>query len=156
MNAVVEHTRTIRPLTREEIPLCFPSGLSFYAEVSLPGRFSAQHFQASWERFYDLDMGVIIGLWEGDVYVGGIGGILAPNPNTGDLTAVECFWYVMPEHRGARKGIRLIEAFEAWAKSKGASQIIMVFVNGRKDSQLDRLYERMGFRVLETNYVKEL
>lgn len=149
-------TLTIRALTREEIPLCFPSGEAFYAEVSLPGRFSAMTFLDSWQKFYDRHMGVILGLWLDGRYIGGLGGIIAPDPNTGDLTGVECFWYVMPEHRGARMGIRLVDAFEVWAREHGASHVIMVYVHGREGNTLDRLYQRRGYRELETCYVKDL
>lgn len=154
--AVAERTLTIRPLTREEIPLCIESGESFYAEIHLPGRFSAPTFVKSWQGFYDINIGVILGLWKDDAYIGGLGGILAPDANTGDLTAMECFWYVLPSHRGARMGIRLVAAFRDWARSRGAKHYVMVHVHGRAENKLDRLYARMGMRLLETNWIGDL
>ena len=66
--------------------------------------------------------------------------IISPN-----LIAEECGWYAED-----RSGMRLLNAFERWAESKGAT-LIRMSCNGGAAQQI---LERSGYRVAEIAMVK--
>lgn len=71
---------------------------------------------------------------------------------TGQPYGDELCWWVEPSFRGA--GPRLLAAAEAWARTNGLLMFRMV---APSDSPaVGRLYERRGYRALETSYVKTL
>lgn len=79
------------------------------------------------------------------------------HPMSDQLFAAEAAWWVEPDARG-RVGLLLLTTGEAWAKGKGASIIQMVSPmpeDGTK-TDLDRLYERRGYRAIERQYHKGL
>jgi predicted N-acetyltransferase YhbS len=74
--------------------------------------------------------------------------------------ALELMWYVNKEHRGNAAGRQLILAMEEKVKLLGASVFIMIAGhyahNVGKDDALDIVYRRLGFKLLETHYIKTL
>ena len=68
--------------------------------------------------------------------------------------ATELAWFVSKDYRGKPSSIRLIKAFEKWAKDRGASQVGMGDIEGI--SNLENLYNRLGYEKSETVYLKEL
>jgi GNAT superfamily N-acetyltransferase len=141
----------IRSLKRDEIALCFSGGYSFYEELGLPGNFSEEVFLSNWYKFYDLGWGVILGDFSGDELNGAIGGVVSPDACGGDLMATELFWFVFPGKRGST-GIRLLRAFEDWAKENGAERIRM---SARSERPIN-LLERVGYRREEVLMIKEI
>lgn len=85
--------------------------------------------------------------------IGGLGWICMPCPNSGELQAQEAFWFVGREHRGA--GLKLLQAFEERAKSRGCTRLVMVHLEEVMPAKLERLYARRGYRLIERNYLKE-
>jgi len=85
-----------------------------------------------------------------DVIVGMIGLFIYPSPLTGEIEAIETFWWVEPEHRG--RGLRLIVAAEQWARESGALTLRMI----APTPAVERLYERLGFRRIEASYVRAM
>jgi len=77
-------------------------------------------------------------------------GVIAPHYFTGEPTAFKTAWYALPGARGL--GTHLLRAFEAWAKARGASRLI---VAGRQERTLT-LLGRLGYTPLETVYSKDL
>lgn len=72
-------------------------------------------------------------------------------------SAVEHYWYVMPEHRGPGS-IKMLGAAQAWAKEKGCKRLMVNAsrLAGREHDKVCHLYERMGFVHFETTFIKEL
>lgn len=93
-------------------------------------------------------------LMEGDKCVGGLGCIKYPDLHSGELFAVETFWYVLPDYRGA--GITLLERFEQWAKDNNCVKCAMIHLVDSMSSVLERLYKMRGYKLVEKHYVKEL
>lgn len=89
---------------------------------------------------------------EGSVVVGAIGGLVGPHFVSGGLAASELFWWVEPEHRGS--GVRLLFAYEAEAKRRGATVSSMIAPDGSED--VESIYRRRGYRRAEAYYMKEL
>jgi GNAT superfamily N-acetyltransferase len=49
-------------------------------------------------------------------------------------------------------GLRVMQEAQKWAREAGAKRIL----SGARDRRAARLYERLGFAPIETNYLKEL
>lgn len=155
-NIKVDEGVAIRRLTVEEIPLCEPFGRAFIAEKHVPGTFSLETFTRNWEFFLTRYPAVLLGLWSGERLIGGIGGMIAPDLNTGDRIAQEFFWYVTPEARHGTWPLRLLKQFREWGKEQGATRFRMVHLLGPDESpstvKLARVYAKLGMRPIEVSY----
>lgn len=146
----------VRPLTIDEIPVCSTCGEEFYRDHHLPGRFDQTHFTYAWQTVYRLGYGVILGLWDDETFCGGLGALLSPDINDGRLIASEAFWFVTKTYRRGRAGLLLLQAFEAWAQERGASDIHMVQLLHHPTQGLSRLYQRRGYETVEMVWRKPL
>lgn len=89
---------------------------------------------------------------EGEV-VGGLVGVVQPLFMSQTVVASELAWFVDPAHRG-KGAIKLVKAFEVWAKQMGADYTTMADIRGIAD--LSKLYERMGYELTEAAYSKKV
>lgn len=99
-------------------------------------------------------IGAMLMLEEGNEVVGGLGCIKYPDMHSGELFAVETFWYVLPEYRG--KGVLLLEAYEQWAKDNGCLKCAMIHMVDSMPAVLERFYRIRGYELIEKHYVKEI
>jgi hypothetical protein len=88
-----------------------------------------------------------------DEIVGFLLGSLSITWQGGEVVASELAWFVEQEHRGFG-AIKLVHAFENWATERGATAIAMADIEGLTD--LQSTYERLGYRKVETTYVKRI
>lgn len=65
------------------------------------------------------------------------------------------FW-VEPEYRGTPLALKLISAFEKKAKELGACRIIMVALNSITPDRTCKFYSKLGYKLVELNYIKEI
>lgn len=145
----------IVPLDADELRVILPGARLFFAEGALPGRLNEEHFMASFASFIKADLGVVLAAFGPDQsFWGAIAGVAFPDVATGDLTANELFWFVLPEHR--KCGIKLLAAFEEEMRRRGCIRIHMVHLYNQSGEKLDRFYERKGYRPLEIAFTKEL
>jgi RimJ/RimL family protein N-acetyltransferase len=70
--------------------------------------------------------------------------------------AQELFWWIEPEHRGSGAGLMIMRALEDWAKSAGASVMVMVTLHGLGHERLDKIYRQDGYAPLEYSYMKRI
>ena len=89
---------------------------------------------------------------EGSHTVGVLIFLLFPHYFTGEPTAGEVLWYVIPEARGGMAGLRLLNAAERLASSLGAKRMQMVAPTDR----IAELYKRRGYGFVESTYQREL
>ena len=85
---------------------------------------------------------------------GALVGLLSELYMSHTVQATELAWFVAKDYRGKPASIRLIKAFEKWAKESGANQVGMGDIEGI--SSLENLYNRLGYERAETVYLKEL
>lgn len=104
--------------------------------------------------FIQKGIGAMFLLVKDDVIVGGLGCLKYPDLHSGEIFAVETFWYVLPEHRG--KGLLLLNAYEKWAKDNGCVKCAMIHMIDSMPDVLERLYFRRGYELIEKHYVKEI
>lgn len=131
-------------------------GSTFFKEFHLPGRFIPDTFIKTWTKLLDLKMGAAWSYRLEGHLVGGIGGIIFPDPNDGQLVAMETFWFTHPSHRSGMASIKLYNTFEKWAIEMQARRIVMASLHNDYMMTLRNLYMRMGFKPLDITYVKEL
>ena len=94
--------------------------------------------------------GVILVSENGNHVDGMIAMLMYEHPYSGIMTAFELVWWVDPEARGT--GRQLLSAAEGWAREMGAKAVQMVAPNLR----VGALYERLGYRPIETSYQRSL
>jgi GNAT superfamily N-acetyltransferase len=144
----------IRLLNVEEVELCLDGGRLFFAEGKIPGGFVPEAFVFNWRRLITQGHGAILGQFDAEGIAGALGAVLAPDLNNNDLLATECFMYSLPHKRG--NGLRLLLAFEEWARQMGAKRVAMIHLLSLQPERLASLYHRMGYAPMEVNYVKAL
>ncbi len=66
--------------------------------------------------------------------------------------AKETVWFVTPAARG-RGAIKMLDAYEAWARSVGCVSAGMASL---ATNDVSRLYERRGYSAVETHFMKPL
>ena len=142
----------IRELKSFEVGIIAEGGQAFAKEANLPGGFKAEIFCANWKSYIESGNAVVIAAFDGTVITGALGAILCPDMFNGDTVAVESFWYVLKKYRG--NGMRLLFKFEDWAKER-AARIAMIHLEHLHPTELRKLYERLGYRHVESHYVKD-
>jgi GNAT superfamily N-acetyltransferase len=74
-----------------------------------------------------------------------------------DLTqAVEVAWYVDPDHRGSREAHKMIDIYEEWAKERNAVCASLMNISILDGHKVAKLYDKKGYTLTETTFVKEL
>lgn len=92
-------------------------------------------------------------VWEEDNQITGLlAFIMFPHYFSGELTAGEMMWYVVPEARKGGAALKLLWEAEKLAKQMGA--VSMQFTSPSRE--VDALYNRFGYKPVETTYMKRL
>lgn len=66
--------------------------------------------------------------------------------------AVETIWFVSERARG-RGSLRMLDAYEAWAKSVGSTSIVMASMS---INDVSGIYLRRGYTPIETHFLKHV
>lgn len=144
----------LREATVEDFPRMETCAREFFAASRFLNGFASDVFENTWTGLLAGDAGVIFLLEDEHAIHGALGGVAYPDPHTGELIATEFFWFVSEGHRG--QGLRLLKAFEEWARAKGCVQIRMAYLMDLMPSKLEMVYKRLGYVPAEVLYVKEL
>jgi GNAT superfamily N-acetyltransferase len=112
------------------------------------------HTDKTYRELIKKGIGQVFLLFDGETLMGGLGCIKSPDLHSGELTAIETFWYVAPEYRTGFNGMELFFRFEQWAKEEGCKKIAMIHLSDSSPERLERLYARMGYKLAEKHYVK--
>lgn len=75
-------------------------------------------------------------------------------PTGGDKVWHEVIWFVSKHYR--KYGLRLLSAAKAILKAEGFTAIVMVYMHNSKSDKLHRLYTRLGYKAMETNFIGRL
>lgn len=68
--------------------------------------------------------------------------------------ANEIMFWIDPEYRGGSAAVKLIRAYEAWAKSRGC--MVCELVGLGNDPSVGNLYARLGYSPAEKHFLKVL
>ena len=144
----------MKRLLPEELPRLRPIGHQFTAAAKLPNQFNELHFENMWRSLITHGLGTI--LYEENehgVILGALAFVSNPDMFSGVPTAAETFLFVLPEARGSGLASRLLEEFEKEAKARNCKEVLMVSLS---ELETGPLFERRGYKVLETIYRKEI
>lgn len=131
-------------------------GDEFYVESGASGVFSLETFVRSWVTLIDSNVGVMFGMFDGDVPVGAVGGGIFQSLYTGEDVATEFFWFVTKNHRRSGEALQLLQEFETWAFEQGAKRIDATVLFNEYSEIVSRIYVGRGYKAVETHYFKEL
>lgn len=144
---------SIRLATVADVPAIVRMGLRFLRETVYAGTIAENPAQMA-----RLATQLIDGTLDGVLFVapdeiegpvGMLGALRFDHPLSGESMVSELFWFVAPDHRGA-KGVRLLAALKRWAKERGAVGLTMI----APTPDIEQLYDAMGFQRVETSYMQ--
>lgn len=88
---------------------------------------------------YEID-GKVVGL---------IAGIVSAKYFCSGKSLQEIVWFVHPDHRTV--GVRLLRAFEQLARDEGCDDVMLTHLEG---NDLSGIYEKLGYKRVQTTYLK--
>jgi GNAT superfamily N-acetyltransferase len=107
-----------------------------------------------YESLFDAGIGHMFGMRIDGKVVGGFGCVHAESFHYPTKMLIETFWFVLPEYRG--RGKELLEAFESLSRELNCDQRVMVHLSDSMPESLERLYTKMGYKLVEKCYVMEV
>lgn len=128
----------------------FPMTISWLADkcatsVTSYAPFNARAFVAGWQGLLLSNMGFAFGLFDHSEYpVGAICGLVMTDPYTGITQGSEHLWIVCPDCRRGGGALKLLEAFEAESRARGA-KILVCGCPHENVAAMGRLYARRGY-----------
>ncbi|UVL22390.1 GNAT family N-acetyltransferase [Pseudomonas donghuensis] len=147
----------IRSANHEDVPRLIELGVILHSTTSYASM-AYNHAKAAafLHGLIDSPNGVLFVSEQDGVIIGGMAGGLVDQWFNDDLIAYDYSLFVEPGKRQGFVAARLIAAFQAWAKMKGAKQIQMGIGTGVNIEGATRLYEYMGLRVTGPLLMQEL
>ncbi len=134
----------IRVATTADIPRILELGHLLHATTSYSAKAIVPEKVAAFlEALISGDHGVIFLAEQGGEVVGGLMGGLTDQWFNHDLIAYDYSFFLVPGH--GFSAVKLMRAFELWAKARGASEIYMGIGTRVGVDGTVRLYESMGF-----------
>lgn len=119
--------------------------------------YDKDQFLIQWIDWLKKPNYVLLGAFDGDRIVGGLGGMYNPHPyNINTLIGIEHFWYVEPEYRKKGAGKKLIQSFEDWLYGHGVQYMMMLYIHGGPSEDLIQFYKKEGFKAFETQVIREV
>lgn len=146
----------IKKLKVSEIPLLREIATEFSEFADYPGGFNFEYSASVWVNLLTSGMGELFVAWEGQRIIGMLGCAFLNDPFSGNLTALEQVWYVLPAFRHGKLGLSLWFAFEREAAARGCTNIVMVHLTTEKEDTMTELYQRRGYRRIEQTFRKEI
>lgn len=147
----------VRPATKADLPTIAGMGSSFFGHTRYARFVQADEAQILYTFERILEHGaVFVAEIDGRV-VGFIACVMHGawfDPSF--RIAIETSWWMHPDARGRPEGVRLLFAFERWAKEQGANAICMSDIRLDEESPAGDILERLGYQVSERTFIKEL
>lgn len=147
---------TIRSITPEEIQLIAEVVGGPHLEEHGQGKFDSDRAVTWWSNLMKHANGVIFVAEDNGRMIGGISAFLCPDPYREGLIAQEGFWYVKPEYRHTRTGIKLFMRFEQWAHDNHVNEIRVGCMHGPHHASIEKYFISKGYAPFESHYAKGL
>jgi GNAT superfamily N-acetyltransferase len=140
----------------EDIPKVYDLLEAFAREAGLkPDVLDRENFFKVWASVQGAGGAFLVLLEDGDKLCGALGALVQPAIYWPWLAAFETFLYVFPEFRTGLGVVRLLRAFEGEAKRRGCKQIWSGHKNFFQTESMTRLLTGLGYKPMETLYVKD-
>lgn len=136
----------IRELQEKDIEAMVAIGAEMHQEGAFSGLdYNPHRMEAVFTRcLTDRDHLCLVVKKDGMI-IGGIYAVLSVYFFNYDIIAEERALYVLKEHRGGIAGLKLVRAFEKWAKERGAKEIVTGSSVGIKTEKVRQFYEALGY-----------
>lgn len=145
----------IRPATLSDLPALMDLAHLMHTESRFaPLPISEARTADTLARLMESEDGAVLVLEEGGRIVGGVVGAVTDHWSLGIRVAGELAVFLAPDARRGRAAVSIVQAFERWAESRGASSIDMGITTGVHTERTGQLYERMGFSFKGMTYTK--
>jgi GNAT superfamily N-acetyltransferase len=99
----------------------------------------------------DRHRALILGRVNGEA-CGLYAGYITPYYFSEELVANDIAWFVVKERRGSTLGLRLLTAFEEWAKGMGVSEVRIGYSTDINPAAFDSLMIKRGYSRVGGNY----
>jgi hypothetical protein len=148
---------TIRHGTEADLDAIDAMGAKFLAYTAYGAIIRPEQGEVKAALRHVLENGTIFVADKGGVPVGFLAALICPawfSPST--RTAIEMAWWMEEEHRVGTAAIRLLFAYEQWAKEQGARFIVMsdLVINGQ--TPLGSMLQRLNYTMTERAFMKEI
>ncbi len=135
--------------------------IAFFKKFEKDSRFIKVNPEVAHKTYSDLiskGIGKVFILCDNETgaMAGGMGMLKAPDLHDGVMTAVETFFFVAPEYRNGWGAFSLLRAFDKWAKETGCKRKALIHLVDSSPERLKRLYEIMGYTLVESHYICEV
>lgn len=142
----------IRPAVASDVGRIFEMGARFVASTAYRELLALDRDKTIDTLLGVLESpkGVMLVAAHDERLTGMIGLVLTDHLYSGEPSAYELFWWVEPEARG--DGVRLLRAAELEVRKRGAMTCYMISPNER----VGKLYDRLGYRRIESSYMRRL
>lgn len=70
--------------------------------------------------------------------------------------ANDYIWFMLPEHRGSRAALKMLNMFKSWARENGATELYVGITSDITKDRTGQLLERVGFDHVGGNYRAKL
>lgn len=145
---------TVQSAGIEDIPALISLGCRMREESAIP--FPPVDEKATREALIELGSGYHVSIAEQDGEpCGFIAGAVSRFVFSTDFYIVHDIFYVRPESRGSRAAFLLVNAFCDWGRGIGARHAMIGVHTGLRPEVTGRFYEKLGFRFIGGNYLKE-
>ncbi len=142
--------------TKADLKDCVPCAKAFH-DVYDPGvEFCEKSFLDYWESLLDSNTGfmILIEHRDGDV-IGGVGGVVTNFQTSAVKNSIEMFYWVDPEFRG-EVAIKLYNEFIAESKRRGATRVLMAYMERSDPERMKRFYLAKKFVPFEYHMLKDI
>lgn len=68
--------------------------------------------------------------------------------------AWETLWYVEPQYRKGHNSLKMLKAYENWARKMGCTYVDITALSSNPDVSV--IYERMGYKAQEVHFLKRI
>lgn len=146
----------IRPATIDDIPRIVDLGKMLHQESRYaPISFNEEKVATLMRYLIEKDGVVFVAEVDGEI-VGGIAGAITEFWFSSETQAFDYSFFLAPEARHGMQAVRLMSAFENWARIHGARQIDMGITTDINVDKSARLYTGMGYKECGKLFVKEI
>ena len=141
----------IRPATEQDLPFILKMCEQFW-RASQTLKYDHEHTKSHLKNLFD-NMPIFVSEIDGEIggfIIMAIGQHLCnPAPNVAEIA-----WYMTPSKRRGRDGIELMKAAENYARLIGAASMSMIFMESSMPKTVQKIYDKMGYKLAETTYVR--
>ncbi len=149
---------TIRDATQEDVLDTVLAVKQFCKEIPHPAwtKFNSNKVNSLVTQLVESENGFVKVVEKEGEIVGALIAVVSELP-INDLTfSQELMFWIDPEHRKGRTAIKLIDMYVDWSEERGCNFTRLSELDNILEKKAGSLFERKGFKLTETAYVKEI